>query len=150
MPVLNGSKLDANAKYLAVQQQSGIFAGKQGFNVEVKGNTDLSGGAILSQASADNNSLSTDTLSLSKIENQTEFKVEAMSFSLTTNAANSLTGGISGGSAKDSGHASNTTYAAISVGSVTVKSDPGFKSIQSNCTQTFQRTSPSNIRADLY
>ncbi len=124
---INASKLDANANYDAVQQQSGLFAGSKGFDVNVKGNTALVGGAIVSEADADKNSLTTDTLTLAKIENSTAFDIDAKSFSFSTNAADNITSaaaGLMGGNASDSGNASNTTYAAISEGNISVKADP--------------------------
>ncbi|WP_201586079.1 hemagglutinin repeat-containing protein [Psychrobacter jeotgali] len=43
---LNGGKTNINADYKAVGQQSGIFTGDGGFDLEVEGKTNLIGGAI--------------------------------------------------------------------------------------------------------
>ncbi|MFU2089804.1 hemagglutinin repeat-containing protein [Avibacterium avium] len=66
----NQSKM--NADYASVQEQSGIFAGDEGYQIDVRKHTDLKGGLITStaQAEADNkNSFSTGTLSYSDIIN---------------------------------------------------------------------------------
>ncbi|MEK6293762.1 MAG: hemagglutinin repeat-containing protein [Paraburkholderia tropica] len=55
---------DASGNYAGVNEQAGIQAGDGGFNVNVKGNTDLKGATIASTADAANNNLSTGTLSL--------------------------------------------------------------------------------------
>lgn len=53
-------KIDSN--YKSVTDQSGIYAGEDGFNIRVEDNTDLKGGIISSTADADKNKLSTGTL----------------------------------------------------------------------------------------
>ncbi|MFT0806056.1 hemagglutinin repeat-containing protein [Avibacterium paragallinarum] len=66
----NQSKM--NADYASVQEQSGLFAGDEGYQVNVRKHTDLKGGLITStaQAEADNkNSFSTGSLSYSDIQN---------------------------------------------------------------------------------
>ena len=58
----NAAGAKADGAYASVQEQSGIQAGDGGFNVDVKGNTDLKGGVIEStQAAIDNNKNSFQT-----------------------------------------------------------------------------------------
>jgi filamentous hemagglutinin len=54
----------------SVTEQSGMRAGSHGFEITVKGNTDLKGGVIASDADASKNTLSTGTLTFSDIENR--------------------------------------------------------------------------------
>ncbi|WP_325169904.1 hypothetical protein [Pseudomonas sp. Au-Pse12] len=54
------SKIDS--KYQSVQEQTGLFAGKGGYQVEVGKHTQLDGSVIASTAEADKNRLSTGTL----------------------------------------------------------------------------------------
>jgi len=116
---INYSKLKADSDYRAVQKQSGLFAGKGGFDVNVGNNTDLQGGAIVSDANTDNNHLSTETLTYNSLHNKAEYDVESMSISAGTS-------GVSGGGySSDIGSAANTTYAAISDGNIEVRSQPG-------------------------
>ncbi|MGB1239129.1 MAG: hemagglutinin repeat-containing protein, partial [Pseudomonadales bacterium] len=123
---INGSKLKADSNYRAVQQQSGLFAGEGGYQVQVGGNTALVGGAIVSDADASQNSLDTETLSLAKVENSAEYSIDAKSFGFSTNPAEGggIDKAVSGGLASDEGSSANTTYAAISEGEVTVRANP--------------------------
>ncbi|TVO71265.1 two-partner secretion domain-containing protein [Sedimenticola selenatireducens] len=116
---INASKLKADSDYVAVQEQSGLFAGEGGFDVQVAQHTDLQGGAIVSEAEPDYNRFSTDTLSYNAIDNHAKYDVESKSISFSTS------GGLGGGFSDDSGEAQNTTYAAISDGDITVRSNPG-------------------------
>ncbi|MDW5415700.1 restriction endonuclease [Iodobacter sp. CM08] len=58
--------------YAAVNEQSGIFAGKDGFDIKVKNNTDLTGAVIASSSDASKNKLSTGTLTQKDIRNHAE------------------------------------------------------------------------------
>ncbi|WP_318358538.1 hemagglutinin repeat-containing protein [Enterobacter sp.] len=69
------SKVDAD--YASVQEQSGVFAGADGYNINVKDHTDLTGGLITSSESAEqagNNQFSTGTLSWRDIKNSSEYE----------------------------------------------------------------------------
>ncbi|MEH8115918.1 filamentous hemagglutinin, partial [Gallibacterium anatis] len=78
----NQSKI--NADYASVQEQSGLFAGDEGYQVNVRQHTDLTGGLITSTAQAEadgKNSFSTGTLSYSDIENHTNYSGSAFGVS---------------------------------------------------------------------
>ncbi|MDW5415713.1 hemagglutinin repeat-containing protein [Iodobacter sp. CM08] len=62
--------------YAAVQEQSGLFAGKDGFEIKVKNNTDLNGAVIASKS--DDNSLSTGTLTQKEINNHAEYSASSI------------------------------------------------------------------------
>ncbi|WP_172476492.1 hemagglutinin repeat-containing protein [Iodobacter fluviatilis] len=66
----SGSYDKTHNDYAAVSEQSGIFAGKDGFDIKVKNNTDLTGAVIVS--SSDSNKLSTGTLTQKDISNHAE------------------------------------------------------------------------------
>ena len=121
---VNYSDLKADSEYVAVQEQSGLFAGEEGFDVQVGGNTDLQGGAIVSEADADKNRLSTETLTYNSLQNKAEYDVKSKSISFSTSSSGGLQG-VGGGFGNDSGDASNTTYAAISEGDIEVRANPG-------------------------
>ena len=80
---------NTDSTYSSVAEQSGIYAGKGGFDVNVKGNTDLKGGILASTAEPDKNSLTTGTLTQSDIENKAEYS------SNTSTIAGSYSGGSS-------------------------------------------------------
>ncbi|QCX51751.1 hemagglutinin repeat-containing protein [Ralstonia pseudosolanacearum] len=89
---------NAHSDYKGVQEQTGIYAGKGGFDINVKGNTDLKGAVIASVATPDKNTLTTGTLSFSDIQNHAEYS--ASSFGLS--------GGVGYQSEKKSGDTSKT------------------------------------------
>ncbi|MFC7422151.1 hemagglutinin repeat-containing protein [Iodobacter arcticus] len=62
--------------YAAVQEQSGLFAGKDGFEIKVKNNTDLNGAVIASKS--DDNTLSTGTLTQKDINNHAEYSASSV------------------------------------------------------------------------
>ncbi|WP_232072130.1 hemagglutinin repeat-containing protein [Paraburkholderia pallida] len=70
-----------NSDYASVAEQSGIKAGDVGFDVRVKGNTDLKGGVIASTADAANNALTTGTLTYSYIENHANYDASQVALS---------------------------------------------------------------------
>ena len=76
----NYGQSKVNADYASVQEQSGIFAGDRGYNINVNDRTDLKGGLITSTEIAElagNNQLSTGTLSWSDIHNRSEYEGSA-------------------------------------------------------------------------
>ncbi|MDO3518013.1 filamentous hemagglutinin N-terminal domain-containing protein [Ralstonia solanacearum] len=87
---------NGHSDYKGVQEQTGIYAGTGGFDINVKGNTDLKGAVIASAATPDKNTLTTGTLSFSDIHNHAEYS--ASSFGLS--------GGVGYQSEKKSGETS--------------------------------------------
>lgn len=83
---LNANRSKATGDYASVVEQSGIYAGDDGFQVNVNGNTNLTGAVIASteQAIIDNkNNLTTATLSASNILNSSKAKAENHGLNLT-------------------------------------------------------------------
>lgn len=72
-----------DSKYSSVTDQSGIYAGGQGFDIGVGKNTDLKGGIISSEAEADKNKLSTGTLTFEDIENKADYKADNKGISVS-------------------------------------------------------------------
>ena len=70
---VNASKGNIDSKYDSVTTQSGIYAGKEGFDIIVEKNTDLKGAVIDSNAREEKNKLSTGTLSWEDIQNKAEY-----------------------------------------------------------------------------
>ncbi len=119
----NYNKLDADSDYIAVQEQSGIFAGDGGFDITVGGNTDLKGAAIVG-SNPDNNRLSTGNLSWDQLENHAEYDIDSVSVGISVSGSG---GAIpSGGMADDSGSASSTTFSVVSDGTIITRDDPNF------------------------
>nr|WP_245202133.1 hemagglutinin repeat-containing protein [Herbaspirillum sp. 1130] len=78
---INYSKSSTNSNYASVMEQSGVKTGDGGFQINVRGNTDLKGAVIASsdKAVADNkNNLSTQTLTQSDIKNSAEYDAQSV------------------------------------------------------------------------
>ena len=57
-----------------VTKQAGIYAGKEGYDIQVKNNTRLKGAVIDSQAEKEKNRITTGTLTWGNIDNKAEYK----------------------------------------------------------------------------
>ncbi|MEN7530765.1 hemagglutinin repeat-containing protein [Cupriavidus sp. DL-D2] len=77
----SASKGKSDGSYANVTEQTGILAGDGGFDIHVKGNTDLKGAIIASTATEDKNKLSTGTLSWSDIENKSDYSATSLGIS---------------------------------------------------------------------
>ena len=75
-----------DSKYESVTDQSGIYAGKNGFDIRVEDNTDVNGGIISSTADADKNKLSTGTLTFEDIQNKADYKAGGAGIKVDTSA----------------------------------------------------------------
>ncbi|EPU2223644.1 hemagglutinin repeat-containing protein [Escherichia coli] len=123
---VNLSRDKMHSNYDSVQEQTGIFAGRGGFDVTTGQHTQLNGTVIASTATADKNRLDTGTLGFSDIENRADYKVEHQSVGISTggsiggqfagNMANNLLVG-----ANHEGHADSTTQSAVSAGNITIR-----------------------------
>ncbi|MES9876893.1 MAG: hemagglutinin repeat-containing protein [Candidatus Sedimenticola sp. 1PA] len=138
---VNASELKADSDYQSVQEQSGLFAGEGGFDVQVAQNTRLEGAAIVSEAPKEKNSLSTDTLEYDSIKNSAQYDVESKSISFSSGSGLK---GLGGGAASDSGSAENTTYSALSDAEVEIGSNSdtdlsGLKKSKDEAHQTLER-----------
>ena len=63
-----------DSTYTSVTKQAGIYAGKEGYDIQVKNNTRLKGAVIDSKAPAEKNKLTTGTLAWENIDNKAEYK----------------------------------------------------------------------------
>ena len=78
------SQQKVNSNYASVQEQSGIFAGDGGFQVNVQGNTDLTGAVIASTDKAVEegaNRLTTGTLTQGEIKNRASYSASSVGLS---------------------------------------------------------------------
>ena len=70
-----GKKTDTtDSTYISVTKQAGIYAGKEGYDIQVKNNTHLKGAVIDSQAEKEKNRITTGTLTWENIDNKAEYK----------------------------------------------------------------------------
>ncbi|EGB0711118.1 filamentous hemagglutinin N-terminal domain-containing protein [Salmonella enterica] len=121
---LSQDKIHSN--FDSVKEQTGLFAGKEGFDVTTGQHTQLDGAVIASTADKTKNRLDTGTLGFSDIHNQADFSAQHQGITagtggstgsqlLTNMATNTLSG------VNTSGHDSSTTHAAVSDGSLIVR-----------------------------
>ncbi|EAW9117776.1 filamentous hemagglutinin N-terminal domain-containing protein [Salmonella enterica] len=121
---LSQDKIHSN--FDSVKEQTGLFAGKEGFDVTTGQHTQLDGAVIASTADKTKNRLDTGTLGFSDIHNQADFSARHQGITagtggstgsqlLTNMATNTLSG------VNTSGHDSSTTHAAVSDGSLIVR-----------------------------
>ncbi|WP_145574323.1 hemagglutinin repeat-containing protein [Yersinia alsatica] len=121
---MSQDKLHSN--YDSVQEQTGIYAGKGGFDITVGEHTQLDGAVIASTADKSKNSLDTGTLGFSDIENKADFKAEHQGGSLSSGGPvgsdllSNLGGVVLSGLSND-GHAEGTTQSAIADGTITIR-----------------------------
>ena len=123
---LSGSRDKMNSDFTSVKEQSGLFAGKGGFDISVGNHTQLDGGVIASTAEKEKNRLDTGTLGWSDIHNQADYKTEHQGAGISTggsvgeqfvgNMANNTLVGANG-----SGHDSSTTHAAVEDGTIIIR-----------------------------
>ncbi|WP_431889979.1 hemagglutinin repeat-containing protein [Pectobacterium colocasium] len=123
------SKDKMHSNYDSVQQQTGLFAGKDGFGIKTGEHIQLDAAVIGSTASAEKNRLETGTLGWSGLNNKAEFKVEHSGAGFS--ASPSLNGSMLSTLAMNvpsalmalghSGNASSTTYAAVSDGTLLLR-----------------------------
>ncbi|WP_175817892.1 hemagglutinin repeat-containing protein [Burkholderia diffusa] len=123
----------ASGNYAGVNEQAGIQAGEGGFDINVKGNTDLKGAYIASTATPDKNQLTTGTLSFSDIQNSSSYNASSFGISAgggvgdggSNYATHGQTSGKNTGGAlplyvSESGSSNATTKSAISNGGITI------------------------------
>ena len=67
-------KTNTDSTYESVTKQAGIYAGQEGYDIQVKNNTRLKGAVIDSQAEKEKNRITTGTLTWENIENKAEYK----------------------------------------------------------------------------
>ncbi|NVZ52349.1 hemagglutinin repeat-containing protein [Pseudomonas sp. B6002] len=121
---VNLAAAKTNSDYKGVTDQSGLFAGAGGYDINVGKTTTLQGAVIASEASADKNRLSTDRLIVSDIKNVSEIKSQSAGISVSSSSA----GGASmGGSIplalKDEER--SHTRSAVSEGTIVVRNPEG-------------------------
>ena len=120
----NMSKQKIDSNYNSVNEQSGLFAGNGGFNVNVDGHTQLNGGAIVSDAPKDKNTLNTGSLGITQLDNTSQYKTSNSGIGISTGSLTDIAKGALmaqipqalNGKESDS----STTQSAISPANVTI------------------------------
>ncbi|HGO5855381.1 TPA: hemagglutinin repeat-containing protein, partial [Mannheimia haemolytica] len=109
------SKSKMNTDYASVKEQAGIFAGDEGYDVEVKQHTELTGGLVTSTEKAETegkNRFSTGTLNATNLDNHADYKGSAVGVS----AAGDYKGGWNGQRVDKEGKPTHSLSNAIGYG----------------------------------
>ena len=130
------SKGSLESYYRSARDQSGLFAGKGGFDIYVEKNTDLKGAVIASDAEARKNRLSTGTFSFSDLKNGADCGAKSigaeyhhygsydkMSRQEKNKVYNTI--GLSPNlSMPAKGDANSTTTSAVALGTIDIRKNP--------------------------
>ena len=142
---VSGGKGQTNtdSAYESVTKQAGIYAGKEGYDIQVKNNTRLKGAVIDSQAEKEKNRITTGTLTWENIDNKAEYKAKASGITASTNAISKLNplglGYVPTVPVK--GKAGSTTYAAIADSIITTTKEKTDKEISHDTTNALNTLS---------
>ncbi|MBO7380636.1 MAG: hemagglutinin repeat-containing protein, partial [Neisseriaceae bacterium] len=85
---LNAGQSKINADYASVNEQSGIFAGDDGYQINIQNHTDLTGGIITSTQTAEDNGknqFTTGSLNATDIQNHVLYKGESFAVGIGAN-----------------------------------------------------------------
>ena len=119
----SATKSNVDSNYESVTDQSGIYAGKEGFEINVGENTDLKGGIISSEAEKEKNKISTGTLTYEDIKNKADYKAGSIGINVDTSKnAKKKDAGVTpniGVGAKD--NAESVTKATVSEGEIEIR-----------------------------
>ena len=115
-------KTNTDSAYESVTKQAGIYAGQEGYDIQVKDNTRLKGAVIDSKAPAEKNKLTTGTLTWENIDNKAEYKASGKGISYTNGAGIPLNalGLLSNMVPTVKDKAGTTTTSAVSQGTITI------------------------------
>ena len=134
-------KTNTDSIYESVTKQAGIYAGKEGYDIQVKNNTRLKGAVIDSKAPAEKNRITTGTLTWENIDNKAEYKASGKGISVSTNAVSKLNplglGYVPTIPVK--GKAGSITYAAIADSIITTTKEKTDKEIRHNTENALNR-----------
>ena len=136
-------KTNTDSAYESVTKQAGIYAGKEGYDIQVKNNPRLKGAIIDSKAPAEKNKLTTGTLTWENIDNKAEYKAKASGITVSTHAISKLNplglGYVPTIPVK--GKAGSTTYAAIADSIITTTKEKTDKEIRHNTENALNKLS---------
>ena len=136
-------KTNTDSTYESVTKQTGIYAGKEGYDIQVKNNTRLKGAVIDSQAEKEKNRITTGTLTWENIDNKAEYKTKASGITVSTHAISKLNplglGYVPTIPVK--GKAGSITYAAIADSIITTTKEKTDKEISYDTTNALNTLS---------
>ena len=141
------SKSKINAEHRSVSEQSGLFAGDDGFDVQVGGHTNLTGGLITSARSAEEqgkNRFQSGSISQTDLHNISQYDGSSIGLSVSASVSGKSLGqeqqigniqlndvarqkpsGFSSGYGRDSDHQESTTHSGIGTRNIILTDETG-------------------------
>ncbi len=124
----NSSNQNIDSNYRSVVEQSGLYAGKEGFGITVQKHTQLDGGILVSEADAGKNSLTTGTFGTRDLQNSSSYQADSNSLGVDENifskygaAKTSLSSAYN--NIDQSDQQSGITQVAVAEGTITIASN---------------------------
>ena len=154
----NYSDSKTKSNYASVNEQAGFFAGNGGFQANVAGNTKLTGAVMASTDQAVKqtlNSLTTQTLTITNVENKAEYKASSMSMSAGVGTHTNDKGEVksspsgSAGMASDSDKASSITVSGISGAAVSITDNTQQQTLTGQDTATTVATLNRDVHTQI-
>jgi hypothetical protein len=128
-----------NSSWDSVTNQTGIYAGTGGFNIDVGGNTNLTGSVISSTANPALNSLSTGTLTYGNLTNTSSYSGQNSNLGIAFSPGAGYKGFTASppSAVNAQGNATSTTASGISPATISITNAPEQKAISGQTvTQT--------------
>ncbi|EGO65234.1 hemagglutinin repeat-containing protein, partial [Acetonema longum] len=131
-----------DSTYQSVNEQTGLFAGKGGFNITVKDNTTIKGAVLDSEATPDKNKLDTGTLTWSAIENRAEYSASStgVNYAIGKDVEEKDKGWTPNMGIPVSDDKNSTTHAAIAQGTIVIRDPANQKADLSKLSRDTENT----------
>ena len=163
---VSASKSKINADYASVNEQSGIFAGDDGYQINIKNHTDLKGGLVTSTQKAEldgKNSFATGTLKFEDLANKSEYKGEAIGLGVSgsvkgenpnqnsriyTVDKSGMSNSMGYGKESDSQH--STTHAGINTNNTVIRDSEKQQQITGKTAEETKNAVKTNVTLENY
>ena len=142
----DNSRGTTDSHYASVTNQAGIYAGDSGYNVQVNNATTLTGGIIKGSTDKSKNKLSSNSLTMNDIQNETSYSAKTSGYSLsTTKRSKNNPIGITGSPKMGipvKGNSKSTTHSAISDGIIEIAEKESLEKINHDTEQALNKLAP--------
>ena len=142
----DNSRGTTDSHYASVTNQAGIYAGDGGYNVQVNNATTLTGGIIKGSTDKSKNKLSSNSLTMNDIQNETSYSAKTSGYSLsTTKRSKNNPIGITGSPKMGipvKGNSKSTTHSAISEGIIEIAEKESLEKINHDTEQALNKLAP--------
>ena len=142
----DNSRGTTDSHYASVTNQAGIYAGDGGYNVQVNNATTLTGGIIKGSTDKSKNKLSSNSLKMNDIQNETSYSAKTSGYSLsTTKRSKNNPIGITGSPKMGipvKGNSKSTTHSAISEGILEIAEKESLEKINHDTEQALNKLAP--------